>query len=92
MNWCRHILIFLVRVYQWTISPLKREVFGPAAGCRFSPSCSHYAAEALQVHGVIKGGALAARRLCRCHPWGGCGDDPVPRKEFKVLNVAGGRS
>jgi putative membrane protein insertion efficiency factor len=60
-------------------------VFGPAGACRFSPSCSHYAIEALQVHGVLKGTALAAGRLCRCHPWGGCGDDPVPPRKLKIL-------
>jgi uncharacterized protein len=46
--------------------------------CRFQPTCSDYAAQALTLHGPIRGGALAARRLCRCHPWGGSGYDPVP--------------
>ena len=46
--------------------------------CRFTPTCSDYAAEALIVHGPWRGGFLAARRLCRCHPWGGSGFDPVP--------------
>jgi putative membrane protein insertion efficiency factor len=65
-------LIALIRVYQWGISPL----LGPR--CRFTPSCSHYAAEALQKHGLFKGLWLAIRRIARCHPWGGHGADPVP--------------
>ena len=87
MNWGRNILIFLVRVYQRLLSPLKAAVFGPAGRCRFTPTCSHYAVEALRVHGVVKGGAMAAWRICRCNPWGGCGDDPVPPKKFKVRSL-----
>jgi putative membrane protein insertion efficiency factor len=66
------ILIILVRCYQWTISPL----LGPR--CRFYPSCSHYAVEALQIHGSLRGSYLALRRLARCHPWHPGGVDPVP--------------
>lgn len=47
-------------------------------GCRFQPTCSAYALEALALHGGIKGGWLTTRRICRCHPWGGHGYDPVP--------------
>lgn len=50
--------------------------------CRFVPSCSNYALEALEAHGAARGGALAARRLCRCHPWGGQGFDPVPPRKL----------
>ncbi|HND94595.1 MAG: putative membrane protein insertion efficiency factor [Bacteroidetes bacterium ADurb.BinA245] len=64
--------IFLIKIYQWVISPL----MGPT--CRYTPTCSHYAAEALKKHGVIKGMWLAIRRISRCHPWGGSGYDPVP--------------
>ncbi len=49
--------------------------------CRFIPTCSDYAAQALSLHGPLRGGALAARRLCRCHPFGGSGYDPVPPRE-----------
>lgn len=63
---------FLIRAYQYTLSPLL------GTRCRFAPSCSHYADEALARHGALKGGALAARRLLRCHPFGGDGFDPVP--------------
>lgn len=51
---------------------------GRPSPCRFIPSCSEYALEALEVHGTGRGSWLAARRLCRCHPWGGHGFDPVP--------------
>jgi uncharacterized protein len=80
LNSGQHILIFAVRLYRWTISPAKTFVFGPLAQCRYTPSCSQYALEAIQTHGALAGVWLAARRLFRCHPWGGCGDDPVPRR------------
>jgi putative membrane protein insertion efficiency factor len=62
----------MIRAYQLLLAP----VLPPA--CRYLPSCSHYAAEAIDRHGPLRGGLLAARRLCRCHPWGGSGYDPVP--------------
>lgn len=65
-------LIALIRIYQWIISP----ALGPR--CRFTPSCSHYAVEALKKHGLFKGAWLSIRRISRCHPWGGHGIDPVP--------------
>lgn len=64
--------VFLIRMYQVLISS-----WTPAS-CRFSPTCSHYALEALQKHGLLKGGWLAFKRISRCHPWGGQGYDPVP--------------
>lgn len=66
------LLLLPICFYQHFISPLK----GPS--CRFTPTCSQYAVEALQKHGPLKGLYLAVRRLLRCHPWGGCGYDPVP--------------
>lgn len=51
---------------------------GRPSPCRFIPSCSQYALEALEYHGIAKGGWLSVRRLCQCHPWGGMGLDPVP--------------
>jgi putative membrane protein insertion efficiency factor len=71
-------LIFLVRLYRWTLSPAQSFLFGPLEGCRFTPTCSQYAIDALQRHGAVTGTAMAAKRICRCHPWGGCGHDPVP--------------
>jgi putative membrane protein insertion efficiency factor len=72
------LLAGVIRLYRWTLSPLQSFVFGPLGRCRFTPSCSAYALEAVQTHGALRGGWLALRRLCRCHPWGGCGPDPVP--------------
>jgi uncharacterized protein len=62
----------LIKLYQWIVSPL----LGPK--CRFTPTCSQYAIEALKKHGVFKGLWLTVKRLGRCHPWGGHGYDPVP--------------
>lgn len=64
--------ILLIRVYQWVISPLL-----PNA-CRYTPTCSQYGIEAIQKHGIIKGGWLTLKRISTCHPWGGHGHDPVP--------------
>ena len=66
------ILIGLVRLYQLAISP-----WLPPA-CRYTPTCSAYAVDALREHGALRGTWLAARRVARCHPWGGFGWDPVP--------------
>ena len=88
LNWSQHILIFFLRVYQWIVSPAKAVLFGPLGHCRFEPSCSQYAVTAIQVHGALNGGARAVWRVCRCHPWGGCGADPVPARK---LNVRSGK-
>lgn len=69
------ILVFFIRIYQYTISPLL------GANCRYTPTCSAYAVEAIQVHGPIKGSYLATKRILSCHPWGGHGFDPVPKKK-----------
>lgn len=72
MNTAIKALRGAVRVYQLTLTP----IFG--GQCRFYPSCSAYAMEALECHGAVRGTALAARRLLRCHPWNPGGIDPVP--------------
>jgi putative membrane protein insertion efficiency factor len=72
------LLIFLIRVYRWTVSPLLRALCGGGCGCRFEPSCSQYCLEAVQRHGAARGLALGLKRIARCHPWGGSGYDPVP--------------
>ena len=73
---CKRIValpfIGLIRFYQKFISPLT-----PPA-CRYTPTCSQYAIEAIRKYGVLKGCWLAAKRISRCHPWGGSGYDPVP--------------
>ncbi len=66
------LLIAPIRLYQLAISPML------PPSCRYRPTCSHYAIEALARHGPVKGGWLALRRIARCHPWGGAGYDPVP--------------
>lgn len=66
------LLVQMVRLYQRFISPLT------PPSCRFTPTCSQYAVEALRKYGPFKGSWLALRRLLRCHPWGGSGYDPVP--------------
>ena len=68
----KQLLILIARGWQLGTS----RILPPS--CRFAPSCSEYAIEALQWHGAIRGGWLAAKRLLRCHPWGGHGYDPVP--------------
>jgi putative membrane protein insertion efficiency factor len=67
-----------IRLYRWVLSPAKTFLLGANAQCRFNPSCSAYALEAIGRHGAIAGTWLALKRVARCHPWGGCGEDPVP--------------
>jgi putative membrane protein insertion efficiency factor len=78
MNPAQHILVAALRVYRATLSPLLAALTGPGGGCRFHPTCSAYALEAVQRHGAGRGSWLALKRVARCHPWGGCGHDPVP--------------
>ncbi len=73
-NFANKILIQLIKGYQWLLSP----VLGQS--CRFYPSCSQYAVEAIHQHGALHGGWLILRRICRCHPWHAGGCDPVPVK------------
>lgn len=67
-------LVFFIRIYQVVLSPIL------GANCRFSPTCSAYAVEAIQVYGPVKGSFLAIKRISSCHPWGRHGYDPVPKK------------
>jgi len=82
----RAIVAALIRIYQWTVSPL----LGPR--CRFYPSCSNYALEAVGRFGVLRGAWLAVRRLARCHPWHPGGFDPVPGGDPDDLLDDPGRS
>lgn len=70
--------LLLIRIYQYVISP-----FFPAS-CRYTPTCSHYAVDAIRLHGPFKGGWLAVKRIGSCHPWGGSGYDPVPGMEAEM--------
>lgn len=80
-----NFLRWLIRFYQVVISPLL------APRCRYIPTCSQYALDAVHEYGAYQGSWLAFRRICRCHPWGGSGYDPVPRKNlyisFSILYV-----
>ncbi|MCX6898786.1 MAG: membrane protein insertion efficiency factor YidD [Verrucomicrobia bacterium] len=78
MSW---LLIKLLRAYQIVVSPALHTLLPAASGCRFTPTCSQYAMDALRAHGAWRGLWLAARRLARCHPWGGHGFDPVPASD-----------
>lgn len=68
----QRLLLALVCFYQYAISPML------PPRCRYTPTCSQYALEAIARYGALKGGWLATKRIARCHPWGGCGHDPVP--------------
>jgi putative membrane protein insertion efficiency factor len=81
-------LLALIRLYQRTLSPALPALFGPACGCRFTPTCSHYATDAVREHGALAGTWLAARRLVKCTPLHPGGFDPVPPRCARV----GGRT
>jgi len=70
-------LIFLIKIYQTILSPLLGQ------NCRFLPTCSEYSINSLKVYGVIKGSFLAIKRISNCHPFGGHGYDPIPKKKMK---------
>jgi putative membrane protein insertion efficiency factor len=72
----KFLVRLLIRFYQRFISPVIH--LTPGSGCRFTPSCSAYFLEAVETHGVLRGGWMGLKRIGRCHPWGGFGHDPVP--------------
>ncbi|MEC5147479.1 membrane protein insertion efficiency factor YidD [Chitinophaga sp. 212800010-3] len=72
MRWLSYPFIFLIKIYQWFISPLL------GSKCRYTPTCSQYGLEAFKKYGPFKGGYLTIKRILSCHPWGGHGYDPVP--------------
>jgi uncharacterized protein len=75
----KKIFILPIRFYQWVISPILRPQ------CNFDPSCSHYMVDAINEWGVLKGIWLGLKRIGRCHPWGGQGYDPVPKREDRKI-------
>ena len=77
-QWAVFIIRLLIRFYQLVLNPIIKALAGPQAGCRYYPTCSRYFLEACEKHGAAKGSWLGTKRICRCHPWGGCGEDPVP--------------
>lgn len=80
MRILQHVLTGIIRLYRWLVSPVLTQLFNPNGLCRFNPSCSEYALQAIQVHGALRGSWLACQRLLRCNPWGSFGFDPVPPK------------
>jgi putative membrane protein insertion efficiency factor len=78
----RNVCVVILRVYRAVISPLYGDV------CRYYPSCSHYALQAIQHHGVIRGVWLGSRRLARCHPWADGGIDDVPLRKSSALVIS----
>ena len=75
MKWFNYIIIFPIRVYQIFISPILGKY------CRFNPTCSNYMIQAVNEWGMFYGVFLGIRRITKCHPWGGSGDDPIPKKK-----------
>lgn len=74
----KRVVRCLIRGYQRFLNPVLKVLGGPTSGCRFQPTCSNYFLEAVEVHGVWRGGWMGVCRIFRCHPWGGWGYDPVP--------------
>jgi len=80
------LLSIPIRLYRWVLSPLLHAIAGGSGcGCRFHPSCSAYALEALERHGAMRGAYFSLFRIARCHPWGGGGFDPVPATTVEAL-------
>ena len=76
----------LIRLYQLTVSPAL-VALNPTCGCRFAPTCSHYAREALHAHGLLTGLTLTLRRLVKCGPWHPGGEDPVPVRVCRRVSM-----
>lgn len=84
----KFLIRLMIRFYQRFLSPLLHFGAGPGAGCRFSPSCSHYFLKAVETHGPMRGSWYGICRILRCHPWGGCGYDPVPQGKSRAEPTA----
>ncbi len=76
MNFLKYIIIIPIRAYQILLSPMLGK-----NKCRYQPTCSHYVIGAIEEWGILKGSWLGLKRILSCHPWGGFGYDPVPKKE-----------
>lgn len=73
----KRLIRWSIRGYQRFLSPVLHAVAGPASGCRFTPTCSEYFLQAVEIHGVWRGSCMGVWRILRCNPWGGSGEDPV---------------
>lgn len=82
----KQVLLALLVLYRWTVSPVLHALM--PTGCRYQPSCSQYASEAVELHGARRGGWLALKRLLRCHPFATSGFDPVPMPESPASKPA----
>lgn len=92
MNPFQSILIMAIRAYRAVVSPVLSALCTPfGLGCRFTPTCSQYGLDAVKMHGAWRGSLLSIRRVCRCHPWGGEGYDPVPEGGAKSEDEEEGR-
>lgn len=81
MSSVKHVAIFLIRIYQKTLSPDHGWFKRPYRTCRFAPTCSEYAIRALETHGMMAGGLLAVKRVAKCHPFHSGGVDLVPERK-----------
>lgn len=77
----KKLVILSVLFYKRFLSRPLHALAGPGSGCRFTPSCSTYFIQAVEIHGALKGSLMGIWRILRCNPWGGCGYDPVPPRK-----------
>ncbi len=83
------VAILLIRFYQIFLSPIKYALLGPNSGCRYQPTCSHYALQCFRELPLGKAFYYTSRRILSCHPWGGSGYDPVPKQENCSCSATG---
>ena len=79
----RRVMLLVISIYRWFLSPLL------GSNCRYYPSCSHFAQDAIRIHGALRGSVLAVKRIVSCHPWADGGYDPVPVKDKQAFNCNG---